>query len=140
MAVKLEKGFAYGNINMTPMIDCVFLLLIFFLVSTKFEEAERELNVVLPEANEAMPITARPKELFVNVSQAGKFNVAGRDLTEEQLLNVLQQAAANNPGKQTVIIRGDKRAAWQSVMTVMNLCNKAHIRDYRVTATSETKG
>ncbi len=139
MAVKIEKGFAYGNINMTPMIDCVFLLLIFFLVSTKFEEAERAMTVVLPEASEAMPLTARPKELFVNVNQSGRFSIGTDELSEQQLLGVLQQAGANNPGRQTVIIRGDKRAAWQSVMTVMNLCNKAHIRDYRVTAASDAR-
>jgi biopolymer transport protein ExbD len=137
MAVKIEKGFAYGNINMTPMIDCVFLLLIFFLVSTKFEEAERAMNVVLPEASEAMPLTARPKELFVNVNEKGRFSIGADEISEQQLLGVMQQAEANNPGRQTVIIRGDKRAAWQSVMTVMNLCNKANIRDYRVTAADD---
>jgi biopolymer transport protein ExbD len=137
MAVKLQRGFAYANINMTPMIDCVFLLLIFFLVSTKFEEAEREMSVVLPEASEAMPLTARPKELFVNVSREGTYTVDARKLDAQQLLGALQQASANNPGRQVVIIRGDKRASWQSMMTVMNLCNKAHIRDYRVTAAPE---
>ena len=44
MAVKIDKGATTGGINMTPMIDCVFLLLIFFLVATKFEESEREQN------------------------------------------------------------------------------------------------
>ena len=51
MAVKIDKGATTGGINMTPMIDCVFLLLIFFLVATRFEEAEaREQTVVLPQA------------------------------------------------------------------------------------------
>jgi biopolymer transport protein ExbD len=134
MSVKIEKGFAAGNINMTPMIDCVFLLLIFFLVSSKYENAEREMRVVLPQASEAMPLVAKPKELFVNVDQNGNYIVNRHELGADELLGVLEQASANNPDRQTVIIRADKRCVWEYVMQVMNLCNKANIRDYRVTA------
>ena len=138
MAVKINRGVSYANINVTPMIDYLLFLLIFFLVTTTFDEAEREMNVVLPEASEAMPLTAKPEELFVNVDQQGQVVVRGRPVDVEELFGVLSQAEANNPGRQTVIIRADKRCAWQHVMNVMNLCNKAHIRDYRVTA-SETQ-
>lgn len=133
MSVKINKGRALDGINMTPMIDCVFLLLIFFLVATRFEEMEREMNVVLPQASEAMPLTAKPKELFVNVDREGHFIVRGQQLTPPELLSIFQQAAADNPGRQTVIIRADKRCVWEHVVEVMNLCNKAQIRDYRVT-------
>ena len=109
MAIKIDKGFVTVGVNMTPMIDCVFLLLIFFLVATRFEEAERDMNVLLPDANEAMPITERPKDLYINVSQQGEFSVLGQKLNEQQLLGVLQKSAANNPGKQIVYIRADKR-------------------------------
>lgn len=133
MTVAIKKSSALGKLNLTPMIDVVFLLLIFFLVATKFEEQERELNVVLPQASEAMPLTAKPKELFVNVDREGRYIVNGQQLNEAALLETLLQSAANNPGRQTVIIRADKRCVWQYVVTVMNLCNKARIRDYRVT-------
>jgi biopolymer transport protein ExbD len=137
MAVRIDKGVASGSINMTPMIDCVFLLLIFFLVATRFEEekrelAEREMPVVLPQASEAVPLVARPKELFVNIDQQGHCFVGGRALTYPQLLEALRQAQADNPGRQTVIIRADKRCVWEYVVEAMNLCNKAQIRDYRV--------
>ncbi|HWA99632.1 MAG TPA: biopolymer transporter ExbD [Pirellulales bacterium] len=137
MAVKLNRGFAYGNINMTPMIDCVFLLLIFFLVATKFEEEEREMNIVLPQASEAVPLTAKPKEVIVNVDHEGKFFVAGKQINEPQLLGALRQAAANNPGRQSVIIRADRRVPFEYVVVVMNCCNQAHIRDYQVNLKSE---
>jgi biopolymer transport protein ExbD len=134
MAVKINKGVSYSNINVTPMIDYLLFLLIFFLVTTTFEESEREMNVVLPEASEAMPLTARPKEVFVNVDRQGNIVVAGERLNEAQLLAVLRQAAANNPERQSVIIRADKHCMFESLMVVMNACNKAKIRDYRVTA------
>lgn len=133
MTVAIKKSTALGKLNLTPMIDVVFLLLIFFLVATKFEEQERALDVVLPQASEAMPLSSKPKELFVNVSREGQYIVNGQALNDAALLTALQQAAANNPGRQTVIIRGDKRCPLQFVVNVMNLCNKARIRDYRVT-------
>jgi biopolymer transport protein ExbD len=139
MPVAIKKSNALGRLNLTPMIDVVFLLLIFFLVATKFEEQERELNVVLPQASEAMPLTAKPKELFVNIDREGRYVVNGQQHNDAALLATLQQADASNPGRQTVIIRADKRCVWQFVVNVMNLCNKARIRDYRVTTDGELK-
>ena len=133
MAVKIKKGDVAGLVNLTPMIDMVFLLLIFFLVSTRFEEEERSLEVQLPQASEAMPLSAKPRELFINIDHQGRYFVGGQFVDVATLERELQQAAANNPGRQTVIIRADKRCIWQFVVTAMNLCNKAHIRDYRVT-------
>jgi len=133
MAVNLKPTKAAGAINFTPLIDCVFLLLIFFLVASKFEEEERELSVVLPQATEAKPLTSKPTELFVNVDRAGRYIVQSTSCSPAQLEQVLKQASANNPGRQSVIIRADERCEWKHVVLVMDLCNKAHIRDYRVT-------
>jgi biopolymer transport protein ExbD len=132
MTVKINKGSALGALSLTPLIDVVFLLLIFFLVASKFEEQERELNVVLPQASEARPLVSKPREMFVNVDQQGAYYVEGRKLTQEELLAAHQRAWTNNPGRQTVIIRADKRCDWEYVVAVMNFCNQAKIRDYRV--------
>lgn len=137
MAVQLNKGKALDALNLTPLIDVVFLLLIFFLVASRFEEEALVMDVVLPQASEARPLVAQPKELIVNVDREGKWYVQGRELTQAELLVALRQAEANNPGRQTVLIRADKRCHWQSVVTVMDLCNKAKIRDYRVTTSAE---
>ena len=139
MPVAIKKSTVLGKLNLTPMIDVVFLLLIFFLVATKFEEQERELPIVLPQASEAMPLSSKPKELFVNVARDGRYVVNGQQLNDAALLGALQQAAASNPGRQTVIIRADKHCFWQSVVNVMNFCNQARIRDYRVTTDGELK-
>ena len=136
MAVTFKKGRALGSLSLTPLIDVVFLLLIFFLVATRFAEEEREMDVVLPEASEARPLIAEPKQLFVNVDREGRYFVSGAELDARQLEQALYQAWTNNPTRQEVIIRGDKRAAWQHIALAMNLCNKANIRDYKV-ATAE---
>ena len=133
MVVNIDKGQALGNIRLMPLIDVVFLLLIFFLVATRFAEEERELDVLLPDASEAQPLTSKPGELFINIDQQGRYYVTGKTLALDELHRTLRTAAVNNPGRVSVIIRADKRVVWSYVVAAMNACNKAKIRDYRVT-------
>jgi len=131
MAITFKQSHALGALNITPLIDVVFLLLIFFLVATRFSEEERELAIVLPEASEAVPLIVQPKHLIVNVDEEGQFFLGGHQLTPSQLEQALRQAWANNPNQQEVVIRGDKHSRWEAIATVMNLCNKANIRNYK---------
>jgi biopolymer transport protein ExbD len=133
MSVKIDKGKALGNLSLTPLIDIVFLLLIFFLIATRFAEQERELDVLLPEASEAQPLVSKPRELFINIDRHGRYYVTGKVLNIDEVTQVLKTAWVNNPARQSVIIRADRRCRWQFVVAAMNACNKAHIYDYRVT-------
>ncbi|MBC8875543.1 MAG: biopolymer transporter ExbD [Planctomycetes bacterium] len=133
MAVKIKKGTALGMLSLTPLIDVVFLLLIFFLVATRFAQEERELDVMLPSASEARPLTVQPKEMFINIDHQGRYFVDGNTLTAQEIENVLQQAIADNPVGQSVIVRADKRVQLDFVVFVMNACNKAGIFDYSLT-------
>jgi biopolymer transport protein ExbD len=130
MPVKINKGSA-GSMDMTPMIDVVFQLMIFFLVATRLDEAEREFPVALPTASEAKPITSRPSELYINIERTGRYFVQGRFLTVEELEGVLRQSAANNP-TQTVRIRGDEASQLKYLIGAINATVKAGIRDYRI--------
>ena len=137
MAISLNKGRAANLLDLTPMIDMVFNLLIFFMVVSRFAQEDRELDVILPSASEARPLTARPKEVFVNIDQQGRYFVEGNILDEPEVEAYLLRAARDNPLGQSVVIRADKRVQFDSVVVVMNLCNKAGIRDYTVTTQGE---
>ena len=137
MAVRIRSGGALGYLSITPLIDIVFLLLIFFLVATRFAEEDRELDVVLPSASEAQPLVIKPKELFVNVDKDGGYFVGGQHMDAAGVEVVLRRAVANNPANQSVIIRADKRCEFQAVVTVMNLCNKLKIFDYSLSTASD---
>ena len=139
MAVNVHEKTALESIPMTPLIDVVFLLLVFFLVATTLSEEERQLSVQLPAASEAQPLTAKPRELVVNVDAAGQYYVSGEPLTLKRLEEVLGVASASTPGRASVIIRADRRCQWEFVVAVMNACNKARIRNYHVSALP-TKG
>ncbi len=80
------------GINLTPMIDIVFLLLIFFMVGTRFTEMEREFKIQLPSVSEAQPLTSLPDEITINVSSDGELQVDGVEMTLQELENRLQTA------------------------------------------------
>jgi biopolymer transport protein ExbD len=122
MTVQLSKGNVLDKLNLTPMIDVVFLLLIFFTIATRFESDERELSVVLPEASEAMPMTKKTKDISVNVDANGQVVIQGEVLTLPELRERLQQASVNNPGRQRVIVYGDHRVPYEHVAAVFDLC------------------
>ena len=137
MAVKLNKGLAAGLLDLTPMIDMVFNLLIFFMVVSQFASEERDLKVLLPSGSEAMPLTVKPREIFINIDQNGRFFVRSQQVTEEEVGQLLIDSARNNPTSQSVIIRADKRVDWDFVATAMRLCNQAGIRDYSASLADE---
>jgi biopolymer transport protein ExbD len=123
--------------NMTPVIDIVFLLLIFFLCATRFDREERELPTLLPEVAQAEPLSMPPNELVVNVTREGQYVVMQQTLTEDQLAALLNDMSLKNPGTQAVQIRGDAQAAWEAGVRVMGLCNKANITNYKVTVSQK---
>ena len=137
MAVQINKGRALALLDLTPMMDMVFNLLIFFMVVSQFASEERDLRVQLPDGSEAMPLTAKPREVFINIDKDGRYFVRAQEMTADELGQLLKQAAANNPTSQSVIIRGDKRAPWDFVATAMRLCNQAGIRDYSASLADE---
>lgn len=126
MPVEFKKGRALSALNLTPLIDVVFLLLIFFLVATEFAQEEaRSIPVKLPEAAEARPITARLKDIYVNIDAAGRYYMSGQRVSPQQLLEELERHRDANPGRQqTVIIRGHRDCRYQAIVTVMDICNR----------------
>jgi biopolymer transport protein ExbD len=115
------------QLNLTPMIDIVFLLIIFFMVGTRFTEIEQQFNVELPTAATLPPVTREPDPLVVSVSRTGEFAVNGDVLTLTQLKTLLtdaQKAYAD----QAILIRGDGDGQYQAVIDVMDLCHQTNIR------------
>lgn len=133
MAVKFKKTSAVGAVNLTSLIDVVFLLLIFIMVTARFEKEDRQLKVALPSASEAKPLTDESSKVFVNIDERGQYVVDGAVLRTDEVEAKLLQKAADNPANTEVIIRADARVAFEFVVAIMNVCNRAGISDYSVT-------
>lgn len=108
------------DVNLTPMIDVVFLLLLFFMVSTSFIR-ESSLKVDLPEAmGQALIEQQHAVDIIINAN--GEFIVNDVSLgipTKEQLLDALKIAAAGNPDPH-IIISADANAEYQNIVTAMD--------------------
>ena len=133
MAITIKRSGVIANLSLTPLIDVVFLLLIFFLVTSQFEEEERRLNIVLPSATSASPMVHRPREIVVDVDAQGNVYLRGQPTTLTELERLLVAAVVENASNQSVIIRADGSASFQPVVSVMDLCNRAGVTDYSVT-------
>jgi biopolymer transport protein ExbD len=136
MSVKIDKGRLGSGLEMTSMIDIVFLLMIFFLVASKLDEADRSIDVVLPQASAAKPLTSRPREFVVNIDRDGNYFAGARPVRLEDLQDLLRQAATDNPQRQAVIVRADENTLHKFVVAAMDACVQAGIEDYQVQSAS----
>ncbi len=138
MSVSIKKPIASAALSLTPLIDVVFLLLVFFLVASQFAREDMELPVKLPSASSALPMTIDPEILVVNVDATGQFFMEGTFLTLAELQMRIDQAVRDNPVNQTVVIRGDKTVPYQAVVDVLNVCHQAKVPSYKLTTSQET--
>ena len=112
--------------QMTPMIDVVFLLLCFFVTSQVFSQWEAEIDITLPTARTSEMPQRLPGEIIINILRNGDTVVNGRTLDAAALAGMLQRLADMFPG-QPVLLRGDKAAAYEHVIGVLDLCRQADI-------------
>ncbi len=130
MPLKVEH-FEVSELNLTPMIDVLFLLIIFFLIGSTFIESERQFDVQVPSVSAAKPLTAPPDQLVVNINREGRISLGGKLVTLPQLTAELTQASRRF-ADQSVVIRGDGEGKYQLVADVLAACHKAHIRNFSV--------
>lgn len=126
-------------LNLTPLIDVVFLLLIFFMVTTTFLDPEREIEVELPVAESSGTPQPTPDEIVVNVTEDGRLIVAGETLTRDELLGVLKRTAQHDP-KTPVTIRGHRSARHEMVVSVMDACGLAGLSNLAVGTAKDGRG
>ncbi len=123
--IKTDTGF-----QLAPMLDVVFLLLIFFVVTQKFIMNEQDLKVKVPSAPKTTEETSRAiDEIIINVREENDdlLITIDRELfTRDDLKKMMQRMVAVNPN-QPVRIRGDAEARWQKIADVISTCSEAGV-------------
>lgn len=127
------------SLNLTPMIDVVLLLVIFFMVGTQFAEEESEYDVTLPTVTHAQPLTAAPDELVVNVRRDGQIFLDRQAVSPRELLEQLR-AARERYARQAVVVRGDAEGEYQNIMSVLDACRRAGIVNVQLANRVEDEG
>lgn len=109
------------TLNLTPMVDIVFLLVIFFMVGTKFAEAERNLDVNLPQVASSTAPATPPQRHVVTVAANGDVLWDGTIVTLPKLRQHLRQTRQQE-GEVRVVLRADEKSPYGNVARVFNAC------------------
>ena len=121
-----------AEMNMTPMIDIVFLLIIFFMTVTQVSEINKErLNLPKYQGSEDQ----RRTSLTVNVSREGTIVVSGRTISKAELLGYVSQelsAVGDNPDRLAVVLRADERGTSRVVNEIVTSLARLQIKKIRV--------
>ena len=131
MKIRDDENQEEPILNLTPMIDVVFLLLIFFMVATTFLDPEREIDIDLPTAESGAVTEEVPEELVINLFRDGRINLGGREVDADALEEALYHAARRDPAT-PVTIRGDRQVHHETVVGVMDACGKAGLSNLAV--------
>ncbi len=127
------------DLNLTPLIDVVFLLLIFFMVSTTFEKTSK-LKIDLPEAS---PSAERQpdKKITIGIDAKGRYYVNERQLVNTQLktLKLALSKVSEGDSNLPVVLRADAKTPHQSVVTAMDAASQLGMTRLSI-STLETQG
>ncbi len=124
---------AAGHLNVTPLIDIVMVLIIFFLLVGQLA-MDRQGDVELPESASGEPATPESAPIAVAVEADGRLVIDGRTTQPDKLLPVLLVMANQRPGA-PVQIRADRATAYGSVRAVLDTCREAGIATVELAAT-----
>jgi len=124
--------------QLAPMIDVMFLLLCFFVVSQIYAQWETEIDITLPTAQTGDVPDRMPAEIIVNVRHDGNMVVNQREFDQAGLAHLLKRIVDIYPG-QPILIRADQETAYKHVVGILDLCRQCDIWNisFATTATEE---
>ena len=124
--------------QLAPLIDIVFLLLVFFVVTSALQQIERQMGIVLPEAQSGKAPPRQQQPYYINITRDGTLLISNRTLSYnalEQWLADLRDAYAGNPPP--IIIRADAETAFQHFVRVIDACTAANIHNFAIANTEK---
>jgi biopolymer transport protein ExbD len=119
------------TLNLTSMIDVLFLLIIFFVVGTKFVESEKQIELKLPQVAANSTLSTPPEKKIVSVFRDGQIHFDGKQVSLDELASRLAAARAQYQAL-GVLVRGDGAANFERVANVLSACKKAGIADLSI--------
>jgi len=137
MRIRSKQAHTSEVIDISSMIDVMFILIIFFLVTTTFKEEEVDQSVKLPvdARNQSLTQTAG-NVVKINIRQNGAYVLMGNQVTEEEIASWLREELKKKPDIR-VVIRCDKEAKHLYLANVMSICVYAGVNEANIAVTPE---
>ena len=141
MARRARRAPAESKVDLTPMIDVVFQLIIFFVVTVNLEQESILKEIKLPIARYSRDQRKHPGQITIQVSSKGYFYIgAGSKYTKNQLRKVMRNAVRRSSAEIPVLIRGDARASHKAIRTAMDACAAEGLYRIRFATTKKQGG
>ena len=126
------------TVQMTSLMDVVFLMLCFFVTSSVFSQWETEVAIALPTAKSATVPGRMPGEVILNLTPTGEVTVNGMRLSLEEVTSRLERIAKLYPG-QPVVIRADGKVAYEKLMALIDACRTADVWNFSLATQDNEK-
>ena len=130
------------EVNLTPLIDVVFLLLIFFMVTTTFDR-DAKIKINLPTSSNAVSTPTQNKTLEILIDNQGKYFVDGREILNnkpETLFRAMSQILDKRESNPPLVISADANANYQSVVTAMDIAGRLGLTNFSMATTQSKNG
>ena len=124
-----------AEIDLTPMLDVVFIMLIFFIVTASFIK-ERSLDMNVPEDNESPPIDSESQSILVQVNANDEIYIDKRRVDVRSVRSLIAQKSAENPGG-GVVVRAHERSTAETYVAVADAAREAKIFNVSLVPYSE---
>jgi len=124
-------------LNLTAMLDVMFLLIIFFVLNTKFLDDERQINLQVPQVTDQSKLAAAAQQKTINVYRDGTITLDQAAVTLPELTARL--AAARGQANMGVLVRGDGHGELQQVADVLNACKQAGVSELAISVRFATR-
>ena len=131
-----SKKKAYDEINITPMLDLAYVLLVIFIIMTT--AAVQGIKVALPTASSAQSLS-QPKTKVISVQNDGSVSLDAVPVSMDELQSQLQAVVAADP-QTPVILRGDRAVQYDRIMQVLDLCSKVGVASLGMASTRPPGG
>ncbi len=122
MRIRMEEDDDQLAVQMAPLIDCVFLLLIFFLVATTLKKIEKELPLELPEAAAAVSRQLEGNMTIVSIDRDGNLYLGSEPVGQGYLATKLGELAGKDPDHR-IRIDADRDAPLWAAVQILDMCN-----------------
>lgn len=127
MKVPRRERLAGARFNITPLIDVVFLLVIFFLVATHFAHQEQVAALELPQASHVGNEPDVPRRLTVSITAEGQIYVKERPVTAIDVEHLIQEDTKDRTADYEVRIRADQLARYDTVEPILLACLRSGV-------------
>ena len=118
-------------INISSLLDVMFILIIFFLVTTTYKDLETDHRVSLPEETEGKPLGETEPVIVINIRKSGAYLMLGKQVTVEEMTTLIKDMVGQYPGRK-VLIRADQEALHGYVARAVATCRHSGITEANI--------